>query len=50
MLLYDGASKTVVGCNSDLKHLEFIGLILGSARGLTVIGAQQPVLGASAAL
>ena len=27
-MLYDGASKTVVGCNSDLKHPEFIGLIL----------------------
>ena len=34
-MLYDGASKTVVGCNSDLKHPEFIGLILGPARGLT---------------
>ena len=32
-MLYDGASKTVVGCNSDLKHPEFIGLILGPARG-----------------
>ena len=30
-MLYDGASKTVVGCNSDLKHPEFIGLILGPA-------------------
>ena len=45
-MLYDGASKTVVGCNSDLKHPEFIGFILG----LTDIGAQQPVVGASAAL
>ena len=27
-MLYDGASKTVVGCNSDRKHPEFIGLIL----------------------
>ena len=44
-MLYDGASKTVVGCNSDLKHPEFIGLILGPARGLTDTGAQQPVVG-----
>ena len=49
-MLYDGASKTVVGCNSDLKHPEFIGLILGPARGLTDTGAQQPVVRASAAL
>ena len=49
-MFYDGASKTVVGCNSDLKHPEFIGLILGPARGLTDTGAQQPVVGASAAL
>ena len=49
-ILYDGASKTVVGCNSDLKHPEFIGLILGPARGLTDTGAQLPVVGASAAL
>ena len=49
-MLYDGASKTVVGCNSDLEHPEFIGLILGPARGLTDTGAQQPVVGASAAL
>ena len=34
-MLFDGASKTVVGCNSDPKHPEFIGLILGPARGLT---------------
>ena len=27
-MLYGGPSKTVVGCNSDLKHPEFIGLIL----------------------
>ena len=47
-MLYHGASKTVVGCNSDLKHPEFIGLILGPARGLTDTGAQQPVVGASA--
>ena len=31
--LYDGASETVVGCNSDLKHPEFIGLILGPTCG-----------------
>ena len=49
-MLYDGASKTVVGCNSDLKHPEFIGLILGPARGLTDTGSQRPVVGASAAL
>ena len=49
-MLYDGASKTVVGCNSDPKHLEFIVLILGPARGLTDTGAQQPVVGSSAAL
>ena len=49
-VLCDGASKTVVGCNSDLKHPEFIGLILGPARGLTDTGAQQLVVGASAAL
>ena len=49
-MLYDDASKTVVGCNSDLKHPELIGLILGPARGLTDTGAQQPVVGASAAL
>ena len=49
-MLYDGASKTVVGCNSYLQHPEFIGLILGAARGLTDTGAQQPVVGASAAL
>ena len=30
--------------------LFFIGLILGPARGLTDTGAQQPVVGASAAL
>ena len=34
-MLFDGASKTVVECNSDPKHPEFIGLILGPARGLT---------------
>ena len=44
-VLFDGASKTVVGCNSDPKHPEFIGLILGPARGLTDAGAQQPVVG-----
>ena len=49
-MLYDGASKTMVGCNSDLKHPGFVGLILGPARGLTDTGAQQPVVGASAAL
>ena len=49
-MLYDGASKAVVRCNSDLKHPEFIGLILGPARGLTDTGAQQPVVGASDAL
>ena len=49
-ILYDGASKTVVGCNSDPKHPEFFGLILGPARGLTDTGAQQLVVGASAAL
>ena len=49
-MLFDGASKTVVGCNSDPKHPEFIGLILGPARGLTDTGAQQPVVGSSAAL
>ena len=32
------------------KHPEFIGLILGPARGLTDTGAQQPVVGVSAAL
>ena len=49
-MLYDGASKTVVECNSDPKHPKFIGLMLGPARGLTDTGAQQPVVGASAAL
>ena len=49
-MMFDGASKTDVGCNSDLKHPEFIGLIRGPARGLTDTGAQQPVVGASAAL
>ena len=48
--LFDGASKTAVGCNSDPKHPEFIGLILGPARGLTDTGAQQPVVGSSPAL
>ena len=48
-MLYDGASKTVVGCNSDLKHPEFIGLILGPVCGLTDTGAQQLVVGSSAA-
>ena len=48
--LFDGASKTVVECNSDPKHSEFIGLILGPARGLTDTGAQQLVVGSSAAL
>ena len=43
-MLFDGASKTVVGCNSDPKNPEFIGLILGPARGLTDTGAQQPVV------
>ena len=36
-MLYDGSSKTVVGCNSDLKHPELIGLILGTAT--SVVGA-----------
>ena len=49
-MLFDGASKTVVGCNSDPKHPEFIRLILGPARGLTDTGAQQRVVGSSAAL
>ena len=49
-MLFDGASKTVVECNSDPKHPELIGLILGPARGLTDTGAQQPVVGSSAAL
>ena len=49
-MLFDGASKTVVGCNFDPKHPELIGLILGPARGLTDTGAQQPVVGSSAAL
>ena len=49
-MLFDGASKSVVGYNSDLKHHEFIGLILGRACGLTDTGAQQNVVGASAAL
>ena len=49
-MLSDGASKNVVECNSDPRHPEFIGLILGPARGLTDTGAQQPVVGASAAL
>ena len=49
-MLFDGASKTVVECNADPKHPEFIGLILGPARGLTDTGAQQPVVGSSAAL
>ena len=38
-MLYDGASKTVVGCNSDPKHPKFIGLMRGPARGLTDTGA-----------
>ena len=49
-MFFDGASKTVVECNSDPKHPEFIGLILGPARGLMDTGAQQPVVGSSAAL
>ena len=49
-MLFDGASKIVVGCNSDPKHPEFIGLIMGSDRGLTDTGAQQLVVGSSAAL
>ena len=49
-MLFDGASKTFLGCNSDPKHPGFIGLILGPARGLTDTGAQQPVVGSSAAL
>ena len=49
-MLYDGASKTMVGCNSDLRHPGFVGLILGPARGLTDTGAQQLVVGATAAL
>ena len=48
--ILSSASKTAVGCNSDLKHPEFIGLILGPARDLTDTGAQQAVVGASAAL
>ena len=39
-MLYDGASTTVVECNFDPKHPEFIGLILGPACGLTDTGAQ----------
>ena len=50
LLLFEGASQTVVGCNSDPKHPEFIGLILGRARGLTDTGAEQLVVGSSAAL
>ena len=34
-MLFDGDSKTVAECNFDPKHPEFIGLILGPARGLT---------------
>ena len=49
-MLFDGAYKTVVERNSDPKHPEFIGLILGPTRGLTDTGAQQPVVGSSAAL
>ena len=49
-MLFDGASTTVVECNSDPQHPEFIGLILGPARGLTDTGAQQPVVGSSAAV
>ena len=49
-MLYDCASKTVEGSNSYLKHPEYIGLILGPARGLTDTGAQQFVVGTSAAL
>ena len=48
-MLFDGASKTVAECNYDPKHPKFIGLILGPAR-LTDTGAQQPVVGSSAAL
>ena len=44
-MLFDGASTTVVECNSDPKHPQFIGLILGPGRGLTDTGAQQPVVG-----
>ena len=49
-MLFDGASKNVVECNSDPNHPEFIGLLLGPARGLTDTGAQQPVVSSSAAL
>ena len=49
-MLFDGASKSSVGSNSDPKHPEFVGLILGPACGLTDTGAQQPVVGSSAAL
>ena len=49
-MLFDGASKTVVRCNFDPKHPEFIGSILGTALGLTDTGAQQLVVGSSAAL
>ena len=48
-MLFDGAFKTFVGSNSDPKHREFVVLILGPARGLTDTGAQQPVVGSSAA-
>ena len=48
--LFDGASKFVMEYNSDSKHPEFIGLMMGPARGLIDIGAQQLVVGASAAL
>ena len=34
---------------SKPKHHNFVGLILGPARGLTDTGAQPPVVGASAA-
>ena len=33
-MLFDGASKTVVGCNSAPRHPEFIGLILGTSSWL----------------
>ena len=34
---------------SESTHNDFVGLIKGSARGVTDSGAQQPVVGASAA-
>ena len=43
----DGRQPQAASCKPNIRN--FVGLVLGPARGLTDTGAQQPVVGASAA-